>query len=132
MLGPVQREDILKHSPEWQTVLASYNPKPEPIEKLRALTREVTVEVYFGSWCPDSRNRVSEYFKILDVADCPLIQTRYVGIPEDKAKRPHYFQGRSVDRLPTFIVFVDGKEKGRIVETPRKSVEEDLLDILVK
>jgi hypothetical protein len=33
-------------------------------------------------------------------------------------------------KLPTFLVYVDGREIGRIVETPERSVEEDLVRIL--
>ncbi len=37
---------------------------------------------------------------------------------------------RVVTTIPTFIVFLDGMEKGRIVEVPAKSVEEDLVEII--
>ncbi len=132
LLGPTQREDILKHNPEWEALVASYNPKPEVIEQLRNLRLEVQVEVFMGTWCTDSRDHVTEYFKILDLTDNPMIRSSYFGIPEDKAKRAAYFKGRAVEKLPTFIVYVDGKEKGRIVEAPAKSIEEDLLALIEK
>ena len=37
-----------------------------------------------------------------------------------------------VRTVPAVIVLRDGVERGRIVERPRRSVEEDLLEILVQ
>jgi hypothetical protein len=130
LVGPTSREAILEHSPSWQDLVAAYQPKPEVLDKLRGLGREVRIEVYFGSWCPDSMAHVSAFFKILDLVDSPLLQPVYFAVPEAKDKRAPYCQGKDIAKLPTFIVIVDGREAGRIVETPKKSVEEDLVKIL--
>ena len=130
MLGPLSREAILDGHPDWRAVAAAYQPKPDFVEKLRAIGREVRIEIYLGTWCSDSKAHVSEYFKIMEMADNPLVQTACFGIPEDKAKREAYTRGKDIAKLPTFLVFVDGREAGRIVETPEKSVEEDLVRIL--
>ena len=130
LVGPTSREAILEHSPDWQGLVASYQPKSEALDKLRGLGREVVIEVYFGSWCSDSRTHVSAFFKVLDLADTPLLRAEYFGVPEARDKRAPYERGRKIDRLPTFVVLVDGREVGLIVETPQKSVEEDLARIL--
>jgi thiol-disulfide isomerase/thioredoxin len=130
LVGPTSREAILEHSPDWQGFVASYQPKPEALDKLRGLGREVRVEVFFGSWCSDSMAHLPAFFKVLDLADTPLIRADYFWVPEAKEKRAEYYQGRDIVKLPTFIVFVDGREAGRIVETPQRSVEEDLVRIL--
>lgn len=132
LVGPVTKEAVLQKCADWQPIAAAYNPKPEFIERLRGLAREVRVEVFLGTWCSDSKAHVSEYFKVLEIADTPLIQTSYIAVPEDKTKRAAYYQGKDILKIPTFIVFVDGLEKGRIVEVPQKSVEEDLVEIIEK
>jgi hypothetical protein len=131
-VGELNREDILQNCPDWQEVVASYFPKAEVVDKLKALNREIQIEIYLGTWCPDSRAHVSAYFKILDLIDNPLIRTTYIGLPRDKQARLPYISGKNVQKLPTFIVSIDGKEKGRLIETPAKSVEEDLLEIIEK
>jgi hypothetical protein len=133
MLGPLTKEAILKAVPDWEGVAAAYNPKPHSLQKLKAIPQPIRVEVYLGTWCSDSKNHVSAYFKILDMTDNPLIQTVYIGIPRDKAARSKFLpQAKNIEKLPTFLVYKDGKELGRIIETPAKSVEEDLLAILNK
>lgn len=130
LVGPAGREAILERCPAWQAVVAAYQPDPAALDKLRGLTREVRVEVYFGSWCADSEAHVSAFFKVLDLADTPLLAASYAGVPEAKDAREPYVRERGVTKLPTFVVLVDGREAGRIVETPRKSVEADLVKIL--
>jgi thiol-disulfide isomerase/thioredoxin len=132
MLGPVLREAVLEKNPDWRAVVAAYNPKPESIATLRAVAEDVTIEVYFGTWCPDSKAHVSEFFKVLDLADNPRLRAVYTAVPMDRALRAPYYGGRTIEKLPTFLVFVGGREKGRIVETPRKSVEGDIVRILEK
>jgi hypothetical protein len=130
MVGPLTREALFENNPDWQAVAAAYQPKPDIVDKLRSLGREIRIEIYLGTWCSDSKAHVSEFFKVLEIADTPLIQAVCVGIPEAKDKRAPYYAGRDIERLPTFIVFFDGREMGRIVETPERSVEEDLVRIL--
>ena len=115
LAGPAGREAILEHCPAWQAVVAAYQPDPEALEKLRGLAREA---------------HVSAFFKVLDLADTPLLQASYIGVPEAKDLRAPYVRDRKVEKLPTFVVLVDGREAGRIVETPQKSVEADLVRIL--
>jgi hypothetical protein len=133
MLGPLTKEAILKGVPDWQGVAAAYSPKPDSLQKLKSIQQPVRIEIYLGTWCPDSKNHVSAYFKVLDMTDNPLIQTVYIGIPRDRAARPKFLpSAKNIEKLPTFLVYKEGKELGRIIETPVKSVEEDLLAILNK
>jgi len=132
MLGPLTREAILKDHPEWQEVVALYQPDSPAIDGLKVFNRPVQVEVFLGTWCPDSKAHVSEFFKVLDLTDNALISATFIGIPRDKTQRSEYYQGKDIQKLPTFLVFVEGKEKGRIVEVPLISMEGDLLDILLR
>jgi thiol-disulfide isomerase/thioredoxin len=133
MLGTITREEILENFPEWGELAAAYNPHPVSIEKLKFVDRLIQVEIFLGTWCPDSKVHVSAYFKILDMTANPNIRSAYIGIPRDRASRKEYIpEDKNVIRLPTFIIYEDGREIGRIIETPQKSVEEDLLDIIFK
>lgn len=132
LTGPITPEDLFLKFPEWRAVAAAYAPGPEAIDRLRAVSREVLVEVVLGTWCDDSKSHVSEFLKVLEVVDNPLIRATYVGVPEDKTKRAPYLQGKDIVKIPTFLVHIDGAEKGRIIENPVKTVEDDLLAIIEK
>ncbi len=130
--GPMSPEDIFRKCPGWEAVAAAYAPAPEAVERLRGVSREVLVEVVLGTWCSDSKAHVSEFLKVLELVDNPLIRAEYIAVPEDKAKRSPDLQDKDIVKVPTFIVYIDGVEKGRIVEAPVKSMEDDLLAIIEK
>jgi hypothetical protein len=130
LLGPLSKEEILENFPDWQEKMASYVPNQELIGKLQSIQDEIDVEIFLGTWCPDSKINVSAYFKIMDMVDNPLIMTTYIGIPRDKDSREPYIEGKNIIKIPTFIISINNQEKGRIIENPVKSVEQDLLDII--
>lgn len=130
LVGSLTQEDILESFPDWIEVMAFYTPRAEAIEKLKAIDYAVKVEVVLGTWCPDSKEHVSAFFKITELADNPLIFSSYIGIPKEKEGREPYIQGKNIQRVPTFIVSVNDEEVGRIIEHPEKSVEEDLVEII--
>lgn len=132
LLGPLTPDEIIGTHPDWQDVVTGYVPAEQAIQKLKDINIPVQIEVFLGTWCSDSKTQVSAFFKVLDAIDSPLITASYIGLPKDKAARQPYIEGRDIQRLPTFIVSVDGQEVGRIIETPVKSVEQDLLDILAR
>ena len=131
MTGPATPSQILAAIPEWEADMAAYQPRPEAVETLRRIGQPVLIEAYFGSWCSDSKAHVPALFKVLDMADNPLLKVLYTAIPRDKAARARFIpEGRNVDKLPTFVVFLNSREIGRIIETPARSVEEDLAALL--
>lgn len=130
LVGPVTQDDILESFPEWREVVASYTPQEEAIEKLKAIDFAVEIEIILGTWCPDSKEHVSAYFKIIELAENPLLVSSYIGIPKEKEEREPYIQGKNIQRVPTFIVSLNDEEIGRIIEHPEKSVEEDLVEII--
>ena len=132
LLGPLSKEEILENFPDWQEEVASYVPNLEVIDKLQSIPSEIKIEIFLGTWCPDTKRNVSAYFKIMDMVDNPLFITTYIGIPRDNDSRKPFIEGKNIIKVPTFIILINNEEKGRIIENPVKSVEEDLLDIISK
>jgi len=117
----------------WQQKYDAYEPAAEMIDALKTKLRPNTrIDVYLGLWCPDSRNNVPLFIKILDRlgANMPV---RYFDSPR-KASRDvrYYVEEMKVEKVPTFIVYRNGQEIGRIIENPKVGMLEDLLDILFK
>jgi len=130
MVGPLTQDEILQALPGWQDRMAAYTPRIEVVSELKNCPESVQVEVYRGTWCSDSRIHVPAFFQVLNSVDSPRLQASFIGLPRDKKAREPYIVGKDIVKLPTFIVLVNGLEKGRIIETPERSVEEDLLAIL--
>jgi hypothetical protein len=130
LLGHLTQQEILDALPEWQDKMVAYEARYDVVAALKDFSEFVQIEVYLGSWCSDSAARVPEFFQVLNIVNSPRFQVSYTGVPEDPNARAPYIAGKEIEKIPTFIVLVNGLEKGRIVETPTASVEEDLLALL--
>ena len=108
-----------------------YSPDPEVIEIIRTKVGNVTaIDIYFAYWCSDSETNVPPFIKILDEIGPKEIKVKYFASRRKNPGEKFYCEKLNVTRVPTFIFYKDGKEIGRIVENPKKTLEEDLLEII--
>jgi hypothetical protein len=114
---------------------AEYVPNPAVLRSLaEADRRDVTLELFFGTWCGDSRREVPRIVKLLDEIGFPRDGLVLVGVDagEGRHKRSPDGEerGREIYRVPTLIVRRGAGEIARMVEFPVLSLERDLLAIL--
>jgi thiol-disulfide isomerase/thioredoxin len=100
------------------------------LEYLRAQVR-LGFEVYafVGEWCPDTRTQAPGFCKLMDQAGLKEGALQWIHLGRDKKFLP-YTEQFQIKKIPTFIFLKNGKEIGRIVETPRGSLLEDSAQIL--
>jgi hypothetical protein len=129
----ITKEKILATGPEWQEKYDKYQPEADMVEALKAkLGADMRIDVYLGLWCPDSRNNVPPFIKIIDRLGTG-IPVRYFSEPRKASKDVKYFvEELKVERVPTFVFYKDGKEIGRIIENPKLSLIEDIMEIVFK
>jgi thiol-disulfide isomerase/thioredoxin len=134
LLGETSARRILKIAPEWRSGYDAYSPDPATIEKLReaaqALQPGLEVTVIYGSWCGDSRDQVPRFLRVQKLVGGRLLPSTFLAISRDKKTPAEAVEGRDIVKVPTFIVTFKGLEMGRIIETPKISIEADLLEIL--
>ena len=75
---------------------------------------------FIGIWCPDCQEHVPGLLRILDAVKFPPTRLRIYSL--DRAKTypggEELIRRQAITRLPTFVFFEDGREIGRIIETP--------------
>jgi hypothetical protein len=126
LLGRVTPESILSISPEWRANHDAYEPDPGDVQRLSSSPVAARLDIYFGSWCSDSRREVPRLLKILDHAASRNLKVRFYGLDRSKKEPARLVKRGAIERVPTLILKVRGREIGRIVETPRTSLEHDL------
>jgi len=126
LLGRVGPEAILSISPEWRRNLETYEPAEADIRVIASTPVKARLDVYFGSWCSDSRREVPRFLRILDRASPARLKVRYYGLDRTKKEPARLVRRGAIERVPTFILRADGREVGRIVETPQTTLENDL------
>ena len=99
-------------------------------DDLRAFLKGVHIKTFMGTWCSDSQKQVPHFYKILDELSFPIEDSELIAMDLEKVTPDQLEDGLNIQRVPTFIIYRDKKEIGRIVEYPIVSLEEDLLAIL--
>lgn len=132
--GPEEltKEKILAAGKEWQDMYDAFQPNADMVAAMKAkFGGDLKVDVYLGLWCPDSRNNVPLFLKLLDRLGTS-VPVRYFGVPRKAGNLKYYVEEFNVERVPSFIFYRDGKEIGRIIENPKTGMVEDTLDIVLK
>ena len=57
-------------------------------------------------------------------------EVTYIGVDRDKTEPRDLVEGAGLELVPTFIVTLNGRELGRVVEESPNGIEADLLSLL--
>lgn len=132
ILGEVEYREILRHFPAWKKEEDRRSEaSPALVERVRQINEPLEVLCYFGSWCGDSREALPIFMKTLNAAQNQRITVKLIGVDRKKDDPGHTAKPYGIELVPTFILFRNGEEIGRMIEFPMKeNFVEDLLDIL--
>lgn len=115
----------IQRSTRFMRVYENYNPDLALIEKIREAlphARVVTVSAY---WCGDCVWNVPKMARIAE--HLPGWEFEIYTREDERV------QALDVFAIPTFVVYRDGKEVGRIIENPRLgNLEKDLWEMVSK
>jgi thiol-disulfide isomerase/thioredoxin len=112
LLGVKSNADLKAYLPEYARGAQGYTPNGAAIAELRKDSTPATVRVFFGSWCPHCRQHVPLLLRVEDEVKNPKIKFEYKGLPRD-FNDPEA-QKLGIRSVPTGVVYVNGREVGRI------------------
>lgn len=121
---------------QWfNTGYESYHPGAAEVAGLKKMTGpDITIKIFFGTWCGDSKRELPRFLKLLSSISFPEKQYQLIAVGGSdslvKQSPQHEEAGLGVFRVPVFIIYKNGKELNRINEFPVQSLEKDLLAIL--
>jgi thiol-disulfide isomerase/thioredoxin len=113
LLGLKTNADLKSYLPDYVRGARNYTPNGAVIAELNRKTVPVTVRTFFGSWCPHCRQHVPMLLKVEDQVKNPKIRFEYFGLPHGFGNDPEAKKA-GVNSVPTGIVYVNGREAGRI------------------
>lgn len=134
MVGKCNREGLKQNEfgAYFKSQYEVYKPSEKYIDKMKTKINLVDITIVFGTWCSDSKIQVPRFYKILDMAGYNEKRMTVIGVSRSKQAYTTNIEYLKIDRIPTFIIYQNGKELGRIVESPKKSLEKDLSRIIKK
>lgn len=96
--------------------------------------RNVSIRIFFGTWCGDSKREVPRFYKLLEAIGFPMDKVMLIATGASdslyKQSPQHEEAGLGIFKVPTFIFYKNGNEINRLVEFPSLSLERDMLAIL--
>ncbi len=132
-IGPMTADHLLSAVPEYAQRSKEYQPDITVVEMMKSYVHNGDrVEVYMGTWCSDSQREVPRFLRILEDLHTQFgveLPATFVAVDRSKQKPADLIEGKSIDKVATFIYYRGDQELGRIVERPKAVFEDDLLAI---
>ncbi|MEK0421054.1 MAG: thioredoxin [Bacteroidetes bacterium] len=128
----LQKANAEKFAESITTEFSNYKPDKAVMAELKSRWNDsISVQVIGGNWCSDTRRELPRICKVLDIVGAKAEMFGYYKVNKEKKPVDKDFASlQTVTRVPTVFVFKNGKLLGQIVETPVKSWEKDLGEIL--
>lgn len=110
----------------------TYQPDQSTIQDLKPLLKDKKITIVIGTWCGDSQYQLPHFYKMLDALKITEKDITLICVDRSKKAENGLIDGMNITNVPTFIVSENGKELGRITESPRETLEKDMLSIFAK
>lgn len=135
LLGPCDTSDLCREPfVSWfQTGFRQYQADSACCDSIKPYAGSHNIQLFFGTWCGDSRREVPRMLKVLIQAGFSPENISLVALGNAdtlyKQSPAHEETGRNIIRVPTLIISKNGIETGRMVESPVETIERDLVNI---
>lgn len=108
----------------------AYEAELKAIDLLTTLLNGKEITIVLGTWCGDSQLQVPRFFKILDQAGVHESSVSIICVDRTKKAEDGSTDNLQIEHVPTFILTENNIEIGRITESPKTSLENDMVIIL--
>jgi thiol-disulfide isomerase/thioredoxin len=124
MTTMTQKSEILTHE-TFKEVYDRSEIKKSEVEDID--TTDIGVIVVLATWCSDSVEHVPVFMRAEEHLSFEFVD--YFDVERGFQSDEGVVQDFKIERVPTFVFMRNGEEIGRIVETPEKSIVEDIRKI---
>ena len=136
VVGRLPLDKLLAAVPHYLDAKAAYQADPSIVEMIAQSIRPGDrLEVYMGTWCPDSAREVPKLLKINDLLSAnhsTQLPITFLAVDRSKSNPAELVRGKNIEKISTFIYYRGEEELGRIVERPTSLFEDDLLAIAAR
>jgi thiol-disulfide isomerase/thioredoxin len=122
--------DLKAYDPGYARAARAYQPDDAALASLRSQSQPVKVRVFFGSWCSYCKRYLPRLLRVEDELRGSRVQFEYIGLT--RALDDPEAQRLRVNSVPTGIVYVGGREVGRLQGNAWQAPESGLRELLQK
>ncbi|MEA3450392.1 MAG: thioredoxin family protein [Bacteroidota bacterium] len=135
LLGEINRKGLQKKQfQEWYyNEYDNYFPDEKVVTELKKYMPEnAKIVIVLATWCPDSRREVPRFYRILDEIGFNEDNLTVYAVDRNLEEPKGFVEKYEIERVPTMIYWHYDYEAGRIIETPRITLEKHLLKFTQK
>ena len=133
LVGVCTRDGLLgcAFAEDYHIEYPMYKPNDTVVAQIKGLIGDLRCVIVLGTWCGDSKEQVPRFFKIIDQASVKFDKLEIYCVDRQKeAPGMDIKTTYNIEKVPTFIFYRDETEIGRIIETPKTTLEKDMLEII--
>lgn len=130
LTGPRDADALTEYDPSYARGAESYEPNPSLVAQLKQHKQPVRVQVFFNSKCSVCKQMVPKVISLERALAGSKVEFDYYGAPDDY--QDPELEKKDVHGVPTGIVYVNGKEVGRIVGGEWRMPELALKSVLLE
>jgi len=110
-------KDLIKNDPAFSWYNGSqsiYYPDSTTVSAFKDADTALRFVVFGGTWCDDSQFILPKFFRLLEIGGIDDNRVVFFGVDHSKKTLGTIAETFNITKLPTIIVFKNGKERGRV------------------
>jgi thiol-disulfide isomerase/thioredoxin len=127
-IGEVNQQQLLHDYVSFDESYQNYKLTDDEVAEINRWPTDLHVEVFFGTWCHDSQREVPKFLKI--ITENNAISNQLFALDYQKSEPSGATLNKNIKYTPTFIVYRNNIEVGRIIERPKQSLTADITAML--
>ncbi len=128
VIGEVSQQLLITHHQDFRKSYQQFQLSALEVAEIKNWPSNLHIDVYFGTWCHDSVREVPRFLKIL--AENSTLSHRIIALDYQKSEPNGSAKNHDIKYTPTFVVYQNNKEIGRIIERPAVSLTTDISAML--
>ncbi|MDJ0522529.1 MAG: thioredoxin family protein [Planctomycetota bacterium] len=115
-IGPLNAEELLLHSPEYERGVQRYRPRSSDVQALVDCATPTEVIIFFGTWCPTCKRLLPRILHVDRAIQGSSIKITYYGLPKSRGgvRSDPEARRNGVTRVPTGVIYANGRRVGTI------------------
>ncbi|WP_185962597.1 thioredoxin family protein [Thalassomonas sp. M1454] len=124
LVGNITKQQLFDGYPHFVSNYDDYLLSSDEAKAVEQLPSEISLKVFFGTWCHDSEREVPRLLKSFKRTN---VSIDMISLDLNKSEPQGRAKEANIKYTPTFIVYHENVEIGRIIERPEVSLSEDIL-----
>jgi len=123
-VGQITIKDLFAQQKNFDQNYINFTLTSKDIQLINQWPNEITMDVFFGTWCHDSQREVPKLLKMLSYNK--NISVNLIALDYQKSDPLGLAKDKEIKFTPTIIIYQKNKEIGRIIERPKHSLIIDI------